>query len=82
MSLEQAVKPQTISMNSSFRIAFAIAFLIFFSFIIVYLIFYGKPDNSLHSSALAWAFLGDMGILAALGFGQIVESIPYLFSKK
>ena len=83
MSLEAPppAKP-LISMNSTFRIVFAIAFLLFFSGIIIYLILYGKGDNSLHVSALGWAFLGDIGILAALGFGGIVEAIPYLFTKK
>lgn len=81
-TLAQPTTTQAIRMNSSARIAFAIAFLLFFSAIIVYVIIYGKADNSLHSSALAWAFLGVMGILAALGFGAVIEAIPYLFAKK
>lgn len=71
-----------ISMNSTARIVFGCIFLAFFSGIIVYLILYGKADNSLHSSALAWCFLGDIGILAAFGFGGIAEYLPYVFAKK
>lgn len=80
MSEQQQVPP--ISINSTWRVIFAIVGLLFFSTIIVYLILYGNKDNSLHQSALAWSFLCDVGILAALGIGQIAEYIPYIFTKK
>jgi len=38
---------------------------------IAYLIARGRPDNSLHASALSWAYLTAAGILAGIGFGAL-----------
>lgn len=40
----------------------------FFIGMIVGITFWGKPDNSLHASALSWCFTGFIGLLAAVGF--------------
>lgn len=34
---------------------------------------YGDPNNSLHSSALAWGFVANMAVLFAYSFGIIVQ---------
>ena len=74
--------PEIIYMNTTWKVVFACLALLFFSSIIVYLIIYGHEKNSLHESALAWSFLGDMGVLAALGIGSVLEIIPQIFGKK
>lgn len=63
-------------MNNTLRAVLALIALLFFSGMIVYLILYGKSENSLHQSALGWAFVGDLGVLAALGFGAIANILP------
>lgn len=74
--------PEAIYMNTTWKVVFACLALLFFSSIIVYLIIYGREHNSLHESALAWSFLGDMGVLAALGIGSVLEIIPQIIAKK
>jgi hypothetical protein len=69
-------------MNSTLRVSFGALSIIFFGYIIIYLIFWGKAENSLHQSALSWSFLGIVGILAAFGLGPVLEMIPYVFPKK
>lgn len=71
-----------ISMNSTWRIVFGCIALVFFGTIIVYLIKDGNDKNSLHQSALSWSYLGVMGVLAAFGFGAVVDMLPYVFNKK
>jgi amino acid transporter len=55
---------------------FAVAALLFCAGIIVWLLLYGKADNSLHSSALSWAFCIGAGVLAGVGFGAVAHLIP------
>lgn len=71
-----------ISMNSTWRIVFGCIALLFFGIVIVYLIMYGNDKNSLHQSALSWSYLGVMGVLAAFGFGAVIDMLPYVFNKK
>lgn len=42
-------------------------------FLIGFLVINGNPDNSLHQSALAWAFTGSFAILGGFGFGKVLE---------
>src|SRR6478752_5087905 len=57
---------------------FATVALLFCGAIIVWVVLYGKPDNSLHASALARSFTVFGGVLAAIGFGAISTLIlPY-----
>jgi hypothetical protein len=39
--------------------------------VIVYLIYCGDKANSLHSSAMAWSYLTNIGILVGLGFSSL-----------
>jgi hypothetical protein len=58
------------------KLIFAIAALLFCGATAVWLILYGKADNSLHTSALSWAFTLAAGVLAGVGFGAIAYLIP------
>jgi hypothetical protein len=71
-----------VRMNSSLRIGFAIASLLFCASTIVWVVLYGKADNSLHASALSWSYCVAIGTLGALGFGSIIELVPLFFGKK
>jgi hypothetical protein len=67
--------------NTSWRIAFAWAALGFTGGVVWWLLLYGKADNSLHASALSWAFMISGGVLAGVGFGAISNLIPSVFGK-
>lgn len=64
------------------KLLFAIAALLFFGGVIVWTLIYGKPENSLHSSAQSWSFLLGAGVLAGVGFGAIANVIPLMFGKQ
>jgi len=70
-----------ISMNNTWKTVITIAVLLFHGAIVVYLIFYGKSDNSLHTSAMAWSFATGAAILAGLGFGAIAPLIATALKK-
>ncbi len=53
------------------KLTLAILALTFNGSIIIYLLWRGKSDNSLHTSALAWSYATGVGILAGLGFGEL-----------
>lgn len=55
-----------------------IATLIFCWLIIAYVVGFGKPDNSLHTSALAWAFASSMGVVFAYVFGAVFDNLNFL----
>lgn len=48
--------------------------LIFTWSLIVYLVVSGSPTNSLHESALAWAFMTNIAVLFAYSFGTVVTN--------
>jgi ABC-type antimicrobial peptide transport system permease subunit len=48
---------------------FVIATILFTWAVIIYVLLQGKPDNSLHTSALAWAFMTNVGVIGAFIFG-------------
>lgn len=65
------------------RIWFAGMALAFCGAVIVWLVLYGQSENSLHASALSWAFTVSIGVLAAVGFSAIVGIVPlYLAARK
>lgn len=45
------------------------------SMLIVWLMLYGKGDNSLHTSALSWAFTLHALILVGFGFGAALPAL-------
>jgi hypothetical protein len=62
--------------KGKWKIAFAVLALAFNAGLVVWLMLYGKPDNSLHTSALSWAFTLSVGVLAGGGFGAVADLIP------
>lgn len=49
--------------------------------LIAFLIAKGSPTNSLHESALAWAFVMVGAVLAGLGFGAVAPLLANLRMK-
>lgn len=47
--------------------------LLFTWVLITLLVWKGDPANSLHSSALAWAFMANLAVLFAYSFGIIIQ---------
>lgn len=37
------------------------------------IVWQGDPNNSLHSSALAWSFVANMAVLFAYSFGIVIQ---------
>lgn len=66
---------------TSWRLAFAWVTLAFTGAVVWYLLLYGRGDNSLHASALSWAFLLSGCVLAGVGFGSVSNLIPTIFGK-
>jgi 4-amino-4-deoxy-L-arabinose transferase-like glycosyltransferase len=64
------------------RIAFAIAGLLFCAGTILWILLYGKADNSLHTSALSWSDSLAFGIFAGVGFGAVAFLIPAFADSK
>jgi hypothetical protein len=48
---------------------------LFFAAVITWIILYGKPENSLHASALSWSFTALLGLLVSVGFSEIVQVV-------
>jgi uncharacterized membrane protein len=53
---------------------FVIASLLFHWALIGLVLCFGKPDNSLHSSALAWAFAASTATFVAYVFGMALDA--------
>jgi hypothetical protein len=66
------------TVSQRWRTVLGVIGLLFCASIIILATVYGKADNTLHSSSLAWAWTGFLGILAGVGFGAIVQFIPAL----
>lgn len=58
--------------NSTIRAVVVICVLLFSLATIVYLIRYGQPGNSLHSSALSWSYTLIVFTLIALGVDKAI----------
>jgi hypothetical protein len=70
------------NVSQRWRTILGVMGMLFCGYIILVCTYTGRADNSLHSSSLAWAWTGFLGILAGVGFGAIVQFIPALTAKK
>lgn len=72
--------------NNSLRGFLAIVSLSFCAALIVWLVLYGKSENSLHVSALSWAWFSFLGILISAGIieasGPAIEAWSGSLAKK
>jgi cytochrome bd-type quinol oxidase subunit 2 len=82
MAVEQEEKIKTEGFSKKVRIVFASIALAFCFVLIGYIVLKGSPTNSLHESALAWAFVVTGGTLAGIGFGAIASLLPTLVKTK
>lgn len=57
-------------MNNTLNVVLALIVLAFNAILILYCVYYGNPANSLHTSAMAWAFGTSILILAGFGIGS------------
>jgi hypothetical protein len=60
-----------VEISAGLKMMIAMVTLTFNGAVIGYLLWKGKPDNSLHSSALSWSYISGLTILAGLGFGAV-----------
>jgi hypothetical protein len=60
--------------SASTRKRIVVLTLLFCWSVIAYLIFGGDPLNSLHTSALAWAFATSGGVIGAYVFGSVYDN--------
>lgn len=67
--------------NKTLRALIGLATLGGTSMLIVWLMLYGKGDNSLHTSALSWAFTLHALILVGFGFGAALPALSSLLPK-
>jgi uncharacterized membrane protein len=63
------------------RVWFAGVTIVLCFVLITWLIAYGNPVNPLHITALHWAFMTVLGILAGFGFASAVTSVGEIFRK-
>jgi hypothetical protein len=61
--------------NNTLKCVLTVATLVFHAGIVLFCLRWGDPANSLHSSAMAWAFAVSAGILAGLGIGAITPAL-------
>lgn len=71
-----------VSFNNTWKAVMTITTLLFNAGIIIFCLGWGAKDNSLHSSAMAWAFMVDFAILAGLGIGAALPTIAQFFTTK
>ena len=55
------------------RTVFGAVGLVFAMAVIAFVTWRGSPENSLHSSALSWAWFSFLGVLVAFGASVIVD---------
>lgn len=72
----------TTYVNNTGRAALALVALAFNAAIILYLIYYGKAENSLHASALAWSYATSIALLAGLGLGAALPTVLQILGAK
>lgn len=65
-----------IPFNKSWQAGIIIGTVVLCWILIGAIVWKGDPHNSLHSSALAWAFTVNVGAMAGLGFGTAVQYLP------
>ena len=66
----------TVPFNRSWQAAIIIATVVLCWALIWWIVVDGDPKNSLHASALAWAFATVMGVMVSLGVGAIAQFWP------
>lgn len=67
---DPSTAPAPPHMNNTLNVVLALIVLAFNAAIILYCILAGSPANSLHTSAMAWAFGTSILILAGFGIGS------------
>jgi hypothetical protein len=63
------------TVSDNWRALTGVASFLLFATTIVWLLLYGKPDNSLHQSALSWSYFGLLGIIVSVGFSSVMDLI-------
>ena len=71
-----------VSFNNTWKSVITLGTFLFNGGIIVFSLWKGDPANSLHTSAMSWAFTVDILILAALGIGAFTPAIIDSLTKK
>lgn len=72
MSDEDGISADYVASNKTRRTIVVISLLFTYA-LIVYLVFKGSHTNSLHESALAWAFGTNILVMFAYSFGTLVS---------
>lgn len=81
MTMENQPEPTALPIpKARVRKKIVYATLAFCFSMIAYLVWTGSPDNSLHESALAWAFSLSIFVISGYVFGAVAER--YLDSRK
>lgn len=62
---------EPIQLTRTWQTVVTMCALTFNAALVAYLVAYGEHTNSLHTSALAWAFGTSVGILAGIGIGVL-----------
>ena len=70
--------PAPEAFSKRIRLNFAVSTVAFCVGLIAFLVWNGQAENSLHQSALAWAFALFGGVLAGIGFGAVAQLLPGL----
>jgi hypothetical protein len=71
-----------VMLNTTGRAVVAIAVICFCVAVIVWLVLHGQPANSLHQSALSWAWTVLLASMGALGIDAAAEKyLPLLGAK-
>lgn len=67
--------------NKTLRALIGLTTLAATTILIAWLMFYGKSENSLHQSALSWAFTLHALILVGFGFGAALPTLANLLPR-
>lgn len=73
--------PEEPIVNRTLRAVLGIGTIAFCMVVVVYLIFHGKADNSLHQSALSWSYTLIIILLVAFGLGNALPVLVTLLPK-
>lgn len=76
---DPAISPAPASLNRTWITVITMMALAFNAAVILYVILAGSDDNSLHTSALAWAWGSALIILTGLGIGSSLTTILEFF---
>ncbi len=70
------------TLNSTWKITIALIVLAFNACTLWWLLLYGHSENLLHQNALSWQYMISGGVLAGIGFGEIVQFLPAILNAK